>query len=72
MANFDHISHLHKDQLLRVVSYYMTSEMRNHLMRECPAAYNSLCGRVVITSQVHDTGRKIIERPIDVDLSEFD
>ena len=72
MANFDYISHLHKDQLLHVVSYYMTSEMRNHLMRECPAAYNSLCGRVVITSQVHDTGRKIIERPVDVDLSEFD
>jgi len=50
----------------------MTSEMRNHLMRECPAAYNSLCGRVVITSQVHDTGRKIIERPTDVDLRDFD
>jgi hypothetical protein len=50
----------------------MTSEMRNHLMRECPAAYNSLCGRVVITSQVQDTGRKIIERPENVDLKDFD
>ena len=69
---YNHIRDFHKDQILHVVNNYMTSEMRNYLMRECPAAYNSLCGRVVITSQVHDTGRKIIERPVDVDLSEFD
>ena len=72
MTNFDHIIHFHKDQLLHTLSYHMTSELRRILMRECPAAYNSLCGRVVITSQVHDTGRKIIERPENVDLKDFD
>jgi predicted oxidoreductase (fatty acid repression mutant protein) len=32
------------------------------LMRECPAAYNSLCQRVVVTSQVEDTQDKVISR----------
>ena len=63
MYNVSNIPAHHKDQLLALVSYYMTSELRRHLMRECPAAYNSLCGRTVVTSQVEDTGRKIIERP---------
>jgi hypothetical protein len=53
----------HKDQILHVVNNYMSQEMRRHLMRECPAAYNALCGRVVVTSQVEDTGSKVIERP---------
>jgi len=72
MTNFDSISNFHKDQLLQVVSYHMTSELRRILMRECPAAYNSLCGRVVITSQVEDTGDKVIYRPTDVDLKDVD
>jgi hypothetical protein len=62
----------YKDQLLKVVSYYMDSEMRRHLMRECPAAYNALCGRIVVTSQVEDTGSKVIERPTNIDLKDFD
>jgi hypothetical protein len=53
----------HKDQILHVVNNYMSQELRRHLMRECPAAYNALCGRVVVTSQVEDTGNKVIERP---------
>jgi hypothetical protein len=53
----------HKDQILHVVNNYMSQELRRHLMRECPAAYNALCGRVVVTSQVEDTGSKVIERP---------
>jgi hypothetical protein len=52
----------YKDQLLQVVSYYMDSEMRRHFMRECPAAYNALCGRTVVTSQVEDTDSKVIAR----------
>jgi len=52
----------HKDQLLFVISHYMDSEMRRHLMRECPAAYNALCGRIVVTSQVADTGSSVIAR----------
>jgi hypothetical protein len=72
MTNFDHISHFHKAQLLHTLSYHMPSELRRILMRECPAAYNALCGRIVVTSQVEDTGDKIIERPTDVDLKDFD
>jgi len=69
---YNHIHNFHKDQILHTVSNYMTQEMRRRLMRECPAAYNSLCGRIVITSQVEDTGDKVIQRPTDVDLKEFD
>ena len=55
-------SEFHKDQLLHVVKYYMPQELRRHLMRECPAAYNELCGRVVVTSQVEDTSDKVLSR----------
>jgi hypothetical protein len=60
---YNHIRVFHKDQILHAVNNYMSQELRRHLMRECPAAYNALCGRVVITSQVEDTGDKVIERP---------
>jgi len=63
--SYNSMSNFHKDQILHVVSNYMTSEMRRIMMRECPAAYNALCGRTVVTSQVEDTGRKVIERPED-------
>jgi len=69
---YNHIRTFHKDQILHTLSNYMTQEMRRHLMRECPAAYNSLCGRVVITSQVENTGIKVIQRPVNVDLKDFD
>ena len=48
-----------------VVQDQMGSELRTRLMREVPAAYNDLCGRTVITSQVADTGRQIITREND-------
>ena len=67
-----HFKEHHKDQLLMVVNHYMTQEMRRHLMRECPAAYNALCRRIVVTSQVEDTGSKVIERPTNVSLTDFD
>lgn len=60
---YNYIRDFHKDQILHTVNNYMSQELRRHLMRECPAAYNALCGRVVITSQVEDTGDKVIERP---------
>ena len=50
----------HMEQILMVVQNYMSQDMRRHLMREVPAAYNDLCGRTVITSQVADTGRQVI------------
>jgi hypothetical protein len=55
-------SEFHKDQLLAVVQHYMQQDMRRHMMRECPAAYNALCKRVVVTSQVEDTSDKVISR----------
>ena len=60
---YNHIRDFHKDQLLHTLNHYMSQEMRRHLMRVCPDAYNALCGRVVVTSQVEDTGSKVIERP---------
>ncbi len=69
---YNHIRDFHKDQLLHTLNNYMSQEMRRHLMRECPAAYNALCGRIVITSQVEDTGDKVIQRPVDVNLKDFD
>lgn len=45
------------------VKYYMDSDMRRKLMRDCPAAYNALCERTVVTSQIHDTKSPVIERP---------
>jgi hypothetical protein len=52
----------HKDQILMAVKYYMDSDMRRKLMRDCPAAYNALCERTVVTSQIHDTQSPVIER----------
>ena len=68
---YNHIRVFHKDQILHTLKNYMSQEMRHHLMRECPAAYNALCGRVVITFQVEDTCDKVIQRPVDVDLKDF-
>lgn len=61
-SNFDHISYYHKEILLRTMSYHMSQELRRILMRECPAAYNALCGRTVVTSQIEDNGDAVISR----------
>jgi len=53
------------EQILMVLQNHMSQEMRRHLMREVPAAYNDLCGRTVVTSQVADTGRKVITKDDD-------
>ena len=49
---FDQLSTFHKDQLLHVLTYHMGTEMRQKLMLSVPDAYNALCGRVVVSSQV--------------------
>jgi len=54
----------HKNQILTAVKYYMQSDLRRALMRDCPAAYNALCGRTVVTSQIHDTQSAVIQPPI--------
>ena len=61
----------YKDQLLQVVTHYMDSEMRRHLMRECPAAYNALCGHMVVTSQIDETDDPIIARPTGMNIQDF-
>jgi len=62
MSYSPYFSEFHKDQLLAVVNHHMQHDLRKILMRECPAAYNSLCQRVVVTSQVEDTQDKVISR----------
>jgi hypothetical protein len=52
----------HKNQILMAVKYYMDSDLRRKLMRDCPAAYNALCERTVVTSQVEDTKDPVIVR----------
>lgn len=37
-----------KDQILKVVEYYMEPELRERIMREAPIAYNAWMGRVVV------------------------
>ncbi len=58
------MTHLQTELLLAVVKSYMQPEMRRHLMRECPAAYNAFCERTVVGSQVIDTGSPVIQRPL--------
>lgn len=37
-----------KDQILKVVEYYMTPELRDKIMREVPVAYNAWVGYPVV------------------------
>lgn len=37
-----------KDQILKVVEYYMTPELRERIMREVPVAYNAWIGYPVV------------------------
>lgn len=38
----------HKDQLIEVLMHYLPMEIRGHLMRQCPEAYNGYCGSEVV------------------------
>ena len=49
---FDQLSNFHKDQLLHVLTYHMGPDMREKLQVSVPDAYNALCGRVVVSSQI--------------------
>jgi len=49
---FDRLSTFHKDQLLHVLTYYMDPDLREKLQIMVPDAYNALCGRVVVSSQI--------------------
>ena len=56
------LTHLQKELLLELVKNYMSQELRRHVMRELPAAYNAWMGRAVIKSEVIDTGNVILQR----------
>jgi len=44
-----------KDQILQVIKYYMTPELRERIMREVPVAYNAWVGYAVVeVKEVHD------------------
>ena len=57
------MTHLHREVLLMVLKNHINPEMRQILMRECPAAYNDWCERTVVGSHVIDTGFVVIKRP---------
>jgi hypothetical protein len=37
-----------KDQILQVIKYYITTELRERIMREVPVAYNAWVGFPVV------------------------
>jgi len=47
-----------KDQILKVVEYYMTRELRERIMREVPVAYNAWVGFPVVEVRVINDATK--------------
>jgi hypothetical protein len=47
-----------KDQILKVVQYYMTPELRERIMREVPVAYNAWVGFPVVEVRVINDATK--------------
>ena len=56
------LTHLQKELLLELIKNYMSQDLRRHVMRELPAAYNAWMRRTVVKSEVIDTGSPIIQR----------
>jgi len=61
MADYNNIKAHHKDQLLTVLGHYMSQDLRQKLMLECPAAYNAWCGYDVVEVTRIVNGTKVIE-----------
>jgi hypothetical protein len=49
----------HKDQLLKVLTYHMTQDVRAIAMREAPAAYNAYFGREIVKVVRAEDGSEI-------------
>ena len=47
-----------KDQILKVVEYYMTPELRERIMREAPMAFNAWIGYPVVEVRVANVTTK--------------
>jgi hypothetical protein len=54
-----------KDQILNVVQYYMTPELRERIMREVPVAYNAWVGYAVV--EVKEANPYIGKPFVDID-----
>jgi len=46
--DWGNVSNHHKDQLLKVLFYYMDQDLRYKLMEECPKAYNDACKSEIV------------------------
>jgi hypothetical protein len=54
-----------KEQILNVVQYYMTPELRERIMREVPVAYNAWVGYAVV--EVKEVNPYIGKPFVDID-----
>ena len=52
------MTHHQKEQILKVVEYYMTPELRERIMREVPVAYNAWVGYPVVEVRVINDATK--------------
>lgn len=51
-----HMKDHHKNQLLQVLMFYVTGDIRAKVMQEVPAAYNDYYGQPIVkTMNVHGT-----------------
>lgn len=48
-----------KDQILKILAYYMPQELRQKVMQEAPMAYNAWMNSDVVEVRIKDTGRII-------------
>ena len=56
------MTHHQKEQILKVVEYYMTPELRERIMREVPVAYNAWVGYAVVEVKEVDCGESSLGR----------
>jgi hypothetical protein len=48
-----------KDQVLKIVAYYMPQELRQKVMMEAPQAYNAWMDSKIVEVRIADSGRLI-------------
>jgi hypothetical protein len=71
MANYDKLRDHHKNQLLTVLGHYMSQELRQKLMLECPAAYNAWCEDEIVAVIRTSDNTRIVEGIIPVVRATF-
>ncbi len=60
-----------KDQILNVVQYYMTPELRERIMREVPVAYNAWVGYAVVEVKEVETSKPCDDRMSEAELEKL-